>query len=62
MFQFTYKLKVAERVKAKCNRHPPHPLFLDSLILSLAPLSHNPRLSFTAMTSSCSDPRYRSVV
>ena len=22
MFQFTYKLKVAERVKAKCERHP----------------------------------------
>jgi hypothetical protein len=22
MFQFTYKLKVTERVKAKCNRHP----------------------------------------
>ena len=22
MFQFTYKLKVAERVKAKCDRHP----------------------------------------
>ncbi len=22
MFQFTYKLKVAERVKAKCTRHP----------------------------------------
>jgi len=22
MFQFNYKLKVAERVKAKCNRHP----------------------------------------
>jgi hypothetical protein len=22
MFQFTYRLKVSERVKAKCNRHP----------------------------------------
>jgi hypothetical protein len=22
MFQFSYKLKVAERVKAKCERHP----------------------------------------
>jgi hypothetical protein len=22
MFQFNYKLKVAERVKAKCGRHP----------------------------------------
>ena len=22
MFQFSYKLKVSERVKAKCNRHP----------------------------------------
>jgi hypothetical protein len=22
MFQFNYKLKVSERVKAKCNRHP----------------------------------------
>ena len=22
MFQFTYKLKVAERVKAKCEQHP----------------------------------------
>jgi hypothetical protein len=22
MFQFTYKLKVSERVKAKCERHP----------------------------------------
>jgi hypothetical protein len=22
MFQFTYKLKVAERIKGKCNRHP----------------------------------------
>ncbi len=22
MFQFTYRLKVAERVKAKCDRHP----------------------------------------
>jgi hypothetical protein len=22
MFQFTYKLKLAEQVKAKCNRHP----------------------------------------
>ncbi len=22
MFQFNYRLKVAERVKAKCNRHP----------------------------------------
>jgi hypothetical protein len=22
MFQFNYKLKVAERVKAKCERHP----------------------------------------
>ena len=22
MFQFTYKLKVAERVKGKCERHP----------------------------------------
>ena len=22
MYQFTYKLKVAERVKAKCERHP----------------------------------------
>jgi hypothetical protein len=23
MFQFTYKLKFAEWVKAKCERHPP---------------------------------------
>jgi hypothetical protein len=22
MFQFTYKLKIAERIKAKCERHP----------------------------------------
>lgn len=22
MFQFTYRLKIAERVKAKCERHP----------------------------------------
>ncbi len=22
MFQFTYRLKIAERVKAKCKRHP----------------------------------------
>ncbi len=22
MFQFTYKLKIAERVKARCERHP----------------------------------------
>jgi hypothetical protein len=22
MFQFTYKLNISERVKAKCNRHP----------------------------------------
>jgi len=25
MFQFNYKLKVAERVKAKCERHPRFP-------------------------------------
>jgi hypothetical protein len=22
MFQFTYKLKITERIKAKCERHP----------------------------------------